>query len=106
MAMEPELRGGVVERSEPAANNRGAAAARAVLRGIAVVGLGYWGPNWVRNLYQSGCADRVICCDLNPKRREHIRRLYPSVETTDRFEDVLEDDDVEGVIVATPVSTH
>jgi hypothetical protein len=44
------------------------------LRGVGVVGLGYWGPNWVRNLYQSRSAERVVACDLDVKRREHIER--------------------------------
>lgn len=76
------------------------------LRGVAVVGLGYWGPNWVRNFYQLQCADRVIACDLDYGRCERIRSLYPSAETDLRFEDVLDDPDIEGVIIATPVSSH
>ncbi|MGH7913948.1 MAG: Gfo/Idh/MocA family protein [Candidatus Binataceae bacterium] len=76
------------------------------LRGVAVVGLGYWGPNWVRNFYQLRCAERVIACDLDDGRCERIRGLYPGAETDLRFEDVLEDPDIEGVIIATPVSSH
>jgi predicted dehydrogenase len=77
-----------------------------MLRGLAVIGLGYWGPNWVRNLSQSGCCRRIICCDLDSGRREHVQKLYPGVEATDRVDEVLEDSDIEGVIVATPVRTH
>jgi predicted dehydrogenase len=76
------------------------------LRGVAVVGLGYWGPNWVRNFYQLRCAERLIACDLDRSRRERISSLYPGAETSSRFEDVLEDPDIEGVIIATPVSSH
>jgi predicted dehydrogenase len=76
------------------------------LRGVGIVGLGYWGPNWVRNLYQLRSADRVIACDLDLKRREHIKRLYPGVETTADFEQLLEDPAIEGVVIATPVGTH
>lgn len=76
------------------------------LRAMAVVGLGYWGPNWVRNLYQGKCARRVIACDLDAKRRGHISQLYSGVETTDSYQDVLDDPDIEGIVVATPVSTH
>ena len=86
--------------------NNGHAAVIEGLRGIAVVGLGYWGPNWVRNLYQLRCAKRLIACDLDPSRRERILSLYPGVESSGRFEDLLDDPDVEGVIIATPVSTH
>jgi predicted dehydrogenase len=76
------------------------------LRGVAVAGLGYWGPNWVRNLYQLGCARRIIACDLEHKRREHIKHLYPGVETSGQFEQLLDDSDIEAMVIATPVGTH
>jgi predicted dehydrogenase len=76
------------------------------LASVGVVGLGYWGPNWVRNLYQQRCTSRLVACDLDPRRREHILTLYPGVETTGRFEDLLEDPEIDGVVVATPVGTH
>jgi predicted dehydrogenase len=83
-----------------------AAALERRLRAVAVVGLGYWGPNWVRNFCQLRAARRVIACDLDRARCEHVAALYPGVETSPRFEDVLEDPEVEGVVVATPVSRH
>jgi predicted dehydrogenase len=84
--------------AHPAADNR--------LAGIAVVGLGYWGPNWVRNLQHLHCARRVIACDLDARRRGHIQELYPAVEATAQFDEVLRDPEIEGVVIATPVSTH
>ena len=97
------------ERPIAVVNPRPAAAVkeqRAQLRGIGVVGLGYWGPNWVRNLHQSQAARRIIACDLDQKRRSHVSQLYSGLETTSRFEDLLNDDDIEGIVVATPVGTH
>jgi len=78
---------------------------RGQLRGVGVVGLGYWGPNWVRNFHQSQAARRIVACDLLEKRRTHVSQLY-SIETTSRFEDLLNDSDIEGIVVATPVGTH
>jgi predicted dehydrogenase len=76
------------------------------LSGVAVVGLGYWGPNWVRNLCQSRRARRVVACDLDANRRGYIEQLYPGVETTASFEHVLDDPEIEGVVIATPVGSH
>ena len=76
------------------------------LRALAVVGLGYWGPNWVRNLCQARSAERIICCDLSLERRRRIQQLYPNVELTSDLNDVLSDCEIEGVVVATPVNTH
>ncbi|MGH7247117.1 MAG: Gfo/Idh/MocA family protein, partial [Pseudomonadota bacterium] len=76
------------------------------MNGLGVVGLGYWGPNWVRNLYQSRRTRKVVACDLDAKRRHHIADLYPGVETTESFQSLLEDPEIDGLVVATPVSTH
>jgi predicted dehydrogenase len=76
------------------------------LAGVAVVGLGYWGPNWVRNFQQLQCARRVVACDLDAARRHRVKELHPAVESTASFDDVLRDPEVEGVVIATPVSTH
>ena len=76
------------------------------LRALAVVGLGYWGPNWVRNLSHARSAKRLICCDLSPERRSRIQQLYPSVELTANLNDVLSDPEIDGIVVATPVKTH
>jgi predicted dehydrogenase len=102
---------GAIELERPIviANPRPAAAVkeqRAQLRGVGVVGLGYWGPNWVRNLHQSQAARRVVACDIDQKRRTHVSQLYSDLETTSRFEDLLNDDEIEGIVVATPVGTH
>src|ERR1700751_1771293 len=59
--------------------------------GVGVVGLGYWGPNWVRNLQQLQCARRVVACDLDVQRRTHVKELHPAVETTASFDDLLRD---------------
>ena len=74
--------------------------------GIGVVGLGYWGPNWVRNLHQLRQARRVVACDLDTKRRDHVRGLYPGVEGSSNFDALLLDTEIEGFVIATPVSTH
>ena len=79
---------------------------RAQLNGIGVVGLGYWGPNWVRNFHQNQCTRRLVACDLDAKRRTHVSQLYSDLETTARFEDLLNDSDIEGIVIATPVGTH
>jgi predicted dehydrogenase len=88
------------------ASVNGASAAVRPLRGLAVVGLGYWGPNWIRNFYSLQCAQRLVACDLNSERLSHVKSLYPSIEVTQSFQDVLDDSDIDGVVIATPVSTH
>ncbi|HEV3113794.1 MAG TPA: Gfo/Idh/MocA family oxidoreductase [Candidatus Binataceae bacterium] len=89
-----------------APGSKEASAAAKPLRGLAVVGLGYWGPNWIRNFSTLQCAQRLVACDLNSERLSHLKELYPNLETSQKFEEVLQDPDIEGVVIATPVSTH
>ncbi len=73
---------------------------------IAVVGLGYWGPNLVRVLHELPAAEMVAACDLNPDALAGLARRYPGLRYTTRYEDVLADASIDGVAIATPVSTH
>jgi predicted dehydrogenase len=73
---------------------------------IAVVGLGYWGPNLVRNLHELPDADLACVCDASEKALDAIAVRYPAVPGTTNFDDVLSDDSIDAVVIATPVSTH
>lgn len=73
---------------------------------VGVVGCGYWGPNLIRNLRQASDCNLKIICDASEQRLRHMRRLHPGVETTTRFEDLLADDQLDAVVVATPVRFH
>ena len=73
---------------------------------MAVVGLGYWGPNLVRNIHELPAADLVSVCDLRPEMLDKIGKRYPSVSTTTSFDEILNDASIEAVCIATPVATH
>src|SRR6202050_370204 len=73
---------------------------------LAVVGLGYWGPNLVRVLIERTDAELRWICDQDPERLERPARRYPSLRATTNLDDVLEDPEVDAVLFATPVFTH
>ena len=73
---------------------------------IAVIGLGYWGPNLVRNLHEVELANVVAVCDARLPAVDAIRRRYPAVRGETHVEAILEDPTIEAVAIATPVSTH
>jgi len=73
---------------------------------IAVVGMGYWGPNLVRNFLATEGVRGVVCCDIQKKRLEKVKQRFYGVETTTSFEEVLGRSDIDAVALATPVSTH
>ena len=86
-------------------NDAGVAAAKGTV-GIAVVGLGYWGPNLLRVLGDNLDAEVRWICDLDTERLAKYRRRHPAARVTTRFERVLADPTVDAVIIATPVHTH
>ena len=73
---------------------------------VAVIGLGYWGPNLVRNFSTVAGSDLRVCCDRDAARAEAIARAYPSLAVVHRAEEVFADPEVDCVAIATPVNTH
>lgn len=74
--------------------------------GVGVVGYGYWGPNLVRNFFDTPNCRLVSVCDASPARLDAVSRRHPSAEVTDRFDDLLADPRVDAITIATPVHTH
>lgn len=73
---------------------------------VGVIGCGYWGPNLIRNFVQMSRTDVKLVADLDDTRLKHMKEIYPSVETTKDFKDILDDPEIDIVAVATPVHTH
>ena len=73
---------------------------------VGVVGLGYWGPNLVRNFNACARTELAWLCDSDPERLESISRQYPGVRRSTSFEEVLADSRLDAVAIATPVATH
>jgi predicted dehydrogenase len=73
---------------------------------FAVVGLGYWGPNLLRNLHELEDAEVAWICDRRPEALKKMAQRYPAVRCTESLEEVLDDATVDAIVVATPVSTH
>jgi predicted dehydrogenase len=73
---------------------------------IAVVGLGYWGPNIVRVLHELSEAEVPWVCDHREESLARVVRRHPGVRPTTNYEDILSDPEVDAVAIATPVSSH
>ena len=74
--------------------------------GVGVVGAGYWGPNLVRNLQHSADVELRWVCDIDEARLTSVLGRYSTVRSTTRLDDLLDDDAVDAVVVATPAATH
>ena len=71
---------------------------------IAVAGLGHWGPNLARNFDDLGVL--AALCDVDADLREHFGRRYPNARLYADFDELLADDGLDGIVIATPVPTH
>jgi predicted dehydrogenase len=73
---------------------------------VAVTGYGYWGPNLVRNFASlKDCRVKRVC-DTDSKRLAHMKALYPGVETTEDFDVLTNDPEIDAIVLATPVHLH
>lgn len=73
---------------------------------LGVIGCGYWGPNLIRNFAKSKDCQLVAVADMDPRRLEDIRRLYPALKTWTSVPALLDDESLDAVAIATPISTH
>ena len=73
---------------------------------IGVIGLGYWGPNLLRNFAENEAAQLRWICDQDEQRLTSMSRRYPMAQTTTDYRAVAHDQSVDAVAVVTPVATH
>jgi predicted dehydrogenase len=73
---------------------------------IGVIGLGYWGPNLARNIAELPGAELAWICDQRTDRLALVGARYPAASRTTEVDDVLDDDTVDAVVIATPVTSH
>jgi predicted dehydrogenase len=71
---------------------------------VGLAGLGYWGPNLARNFDE--LAELTWLCDLDEDLLGRFAQRYPNARTTSSFDEMLRDDELDAVVVATPVPTH
>ena len=76
------------------------------LVGVAVVGYGYWGPNLVRNFANTEGCQVIAVSDLDPEKLSLSKRRHPGIQVTTEFRDLLTDNRVDAIVIATPVHTH
>ncbi|MGH9427905.1 MAG: Gfo/Idh/MocA family protein, partial [Terriglobia bacterium] len=71
---------------------------------VAVVGMGYWGKNLVRNFHELGALATI--CDSSESVEADCRERYRNVRFCREFSEVLSDSDIGAVVLATPAMAH
>lgn len=73
---------------------------------LAQIGCGYWGPNLLRNFSALPHSWMKYVADSSPERRAFVQSNFPRTKATESTGDVFSDPEVQGVIIATPATTH
>src|SRR5256886_7486497 len=74
--------------------------------GIAVIGCGYWGMNYVRIFNEMTDARVVAVCDQSSDRLKEVARRFPGLYLTTEVNDVISEPGVDAVVVCTEATTH
>lgn len=72
---------------------------------VGIIGLGYWGPNLVRNFLAQPDVEKVVACDQRIERLQFIKSRFPSVHLTDDYTELMIED-LDIIAIAAPVDTH
>ena len=72
---------------------------------VGIIGLGYWGPNLVRNFLTQNDVEKVVACDVREDRLKSISQKFPNVALSKNCEETLKGD-CDLIVIATPVATH
>ena len=73
---------------------------------VGQIGVGYWGPNLLRNLISNNNCTLKVVADKSKDRLEYVKNNYDNISVTLDPMDVLTDETIDAVIISTPVKTH
>ena len=73
---------------------------------VGVVGLGYWGPNLARNLALIPGCEVAWLCDASQEARQRLAAAFPAARASAELSELLADEQLDAVVLATPVPTH
>jgi len=73
---------------------------------IGQIGVGNWGKNHLRTFCSNPQVDLIQVCDLNAKTRKWVQNEYPRLTVCSEYNDLLENEDIDAIVIATQPSTH
>lgn len=73
---------------------------------VGLAGVGYWGSKLARNIDEAGGCRLAALCDPDPERLETSGERYREAARCSQLGDLLDRDEVEAVVIATPAYLH
>ena len=74
--------------------------------GLAIVGCGYWGINYLRVFSELPSAHVVVACDSRPERLKEVAERFPRLSLTCDIDQALNSEGVDAIVIATPACAH
>jgi len=75
------------------------------MKKIAIIGLGRWGKNLLRE-YSKICSVSACVTRGDKNNIKWLRDNYPRVKHTNRLDEILNDENINAIAIATPIKTH
>ena len=73
---------------------------------IGIIGLGYWGPNLLRNFQSLNQCRVTFLCDKNKEILKKLKHRNPTVAITKDYKELIRSENVDAVVISTPIKTH
>jgi predicted dehydrogenase len=73
---------------------------------LGVVGVGGWGKNLARNYFQIAQCHLKYVCDLDTAKLNQMKSQLPGTIMTTRWQDLLDDNELQAVVIATTAGSH
>jgi predicted dehydrogenase len=73
---------------------------------IALIGYGYWGPNYARALSELPDSCVTVICDSQSERLERAASRFPQIPVCADVQETLRRNDLDAAVISTPASTH
>lgn len=73
---------------------------------LGIIGCGHWGSNHIRIFNASANARVKICCDKDKNRLNKLSIIYPGLNVTSDYKDIINDTSIDAVVIATPTASH
>jgi predicted dehydrogenase len=73
---------------------------------IGVLGIGYWGPNLIRNFLINKNVESVTACDINLSRLKFAKLKFPEITVTDDYDEFMKEKKFDIIAISTPVDSH
>ena len=73
---------------------------------LGIMGTGRWGINHVKTAFDLLGENLKIVCDINEKKKDEIKSISQSIKFSTDINSILDDEEINAVIIATPAETH